>query len=180
MRGLGIVVAALLGIGMLAAPAAAQDEEPLENRRPPKVIGEQRFTQVVRATKGRWASPPSRVRYQWLRGGKPIPGATHARYRFVPRDVGRSIRVQVTAFAPGFSRGTATSPRTGWVKHRVDVRRTVRYSVRTRGKIVASVKDFRRLAQQTYEDPRGWRAKGVRFVPVARGGAFTLWLAAAG
>ena len=167
--------------GMLAAPAAgAQDEEPLENRRPPKVIGEQRFTQVVRATKGRWASPPSRVRYQWLRGGRPIPGATHARYRFVPRDVGRSIRVQVTAFASGFSRGTATSPRTGWVKHRVDVRRTVRYSVRTRGKIVASVKDFRRRAQQTYEDPRGWRAKGVRFVPVARGGAFTLWLAAAG
>ena len=56
----------------------------------------------------------------------------------------------------------------------------MRYSVRTRGTIVASVGEFRRLAQQTYEDPRGWRAKGVRFVPVARGGSFTLWLAAAG
>ncbi|HET9420066.1 MAG TPA: DUF3152 domain-containing protein, partial [Nocardioides sp.] len=65
------------------------------------------------------------------------------------------------------------------VQHRVDVRRTVRYRVRTRGSIVADVKEFRRLAQQTYEDPRGWRAKGVRFVPVAKGGSFTLWLAAA-
>ena len=119
------------------------------------------------------------MKYQWLRSGKPIPGATKERYRFVSRDVGRSIRVQVTAFDRPRA-GTATSPRTGLVKHRVDVRRTVRYSVRTRGHIVASVKDFRRLAQQTYEDPRGWRAKGVRFVPVARGGAFTLWLAAAG
>ncbi len=171
--------------GMLASPAvapaaSAQDEDPLENRHLPTVIGEQRFTQDVRATKGRWSSPPSKVRYQWLRSGTPIPGATKPRYRFLPRDVGHSIRVQVTAFAPGHAPGTATSPRTGLVKHRVDVRRTVRYSVRTRGRIVTSVKEFRRLAQQTYEDPRGWRAKGVRFLPVARGGAFTLWLAAAG
>lgn len=180
MRGLGVLVAAVLGIGVLAAPAAAAQEEPLENRRPPRVIGEQRFTEVVRATKGGWSSPPSKVRYQWLRSGQPIPGATHARYRFVPGDVGHSIRVQVTASAPAYTPGTATSPKTGRVKHRVDVHRTVRYSVRTRGKIVASMQDFRRLAQETYEDPRGWRAKGVRFVPVARGGAFTLWLAAAG
>lgn len=174
-------MSALLALGgVLAAPAAAAREEPLENRHLPTVVGEQRYTQVVRATKGRWSKPPSTVQYQWLRNGKPIAGATKERYRFVPQDVGHSVRVRVTAFRPGHTPGTATSPRTGLVKHRVDVRRTVRYSVRTRGEIVASVKDFRRLAQQTYEDPRGWRAKGVRFVPVARGGAFTLWLAAAG
>ena len=159
--------------------ASPQAEDPLENRRPPRVIGVQRYTRVVTATPGRWSAEPTRVRYQWLRAGRPIDGATRPRYRFVPRDVGHSIRVQVTAMAPGHSPGTATSPRTGRVQHRVDVRRTVRYSVRTRGRIVASVKEFRRLAQQTYGDPRGWRAKGVRFLPVKRGGSFTLWLAAA-
>jgi Protein of unknown function (DUF3152) len=139
----------------------------------------QRYGQVVRATPGRWAAEPIRVRYQWLRAGKPIKGATHQRYRFAPQDVGLSIRVQVTARAPGTTPGTATSPRAGLVRHRVEVKRTVTYSVRTRGHIVSSLKKFRLQAQQTYEDPRGWRGKGVRFVPVARGGSFTLWLAAA-
>ena len=166
--------------GLLVSPTAAAEPDPLENRHPPLVKGIQRYGQVLRATPGRWEVEPTRVRYQWLRAGKPIAGATGRRYRIAPRDVGVGVRVQVTARAPGYSPGTALSPRAGLVKHRVDVRRTVKYSVRTRGKIVASVKDFRRLAQQTYEDPRGWRAKGVRFVPVARGGAFTLWLAAAG
>ena len=62
---------------------------------------------------------------------------------------------------------------------RVDVRRTVRYSVRTRGRMSADVPQFRRLAQQTYDDPRGWRGAGIRFVPVRRGGSFTLWLSTA-
>ena len=155
------------------------ERPPLDNRHPPTVVGEQRFGQVLRATAGRWAEPPTKVRYQWLRSGRPIKGATRPRYRIAPRDVGRSLRVQVTAVAPGHAPGVATSPRTGPVRHRVDVRRTVRYSVRTKGRITTSVKEFRRQAQQTYDDPRGWRAKGVRFVPVRKGGAFTLWIAAA-
>ena len=152
---------------------------PLVDRRPPRVVGVQRFTHVVTAEPGRWSADPRRVRYQWLRSGRPIRGATAPRYRFAPRDVGRSIRVRVSVAVPGHRPGVATSARTGPVRHRVDVRRTVRYAVRTRGHVTASVREFRRLAQQTYADPRGWRAKGVRFVPVRRGGAFTLWLAAA-
>jgi hypothetical protein len=42
------------------------------------------------------------------------------------------------------------------------------------------VKAFRRLAQETYDDPRGWRAGGVQFRRVRRGGDFTLVLAAPG
>ena len=163
-----------------SAPTAKVVRAPLRNRRPPTVVGVQRYTRTVTATTGRWSAEPTRLRFQWLRSGRPIPGATGAHYRLSHVDVGRSLRVRVTATAPGRTRAAATSPRTGRVLHRVDVRRTVRYSVRTRGHIVASVKEFRRLAQQTYDDPRGWRAKGVRFVPVAKGGAFTLWLAAAG
>ncbi|UMG91650.1 DUF3152 domain-containing protein [Nocardioides sp. TF02-7] len=59
------------------------------------------------------------------------------------------------------------------------MRRTVRYSVRAKGPVSASMRVFRRLAQETYDDPRGWRAKGVRFVQVERGGRFTLWLSVA-
>lgn len=62
----------------------------------------------------------------------------------------------------------------------IPVRRRVTYSVATRGRITASVAVFRRLAQETFADPRGWRAGGVQFRRVRRGGDFTLVLAAAG
>jgi hypothetical protein len=56
----------------------------------------------------------------------------------------------------------------------------VTYSVTTRGRITTSLKVFRRQAQETFDDPRGWRAEGVEFRRVRRGGSFTLVLAAAG
>ena len=59
-------------------------------------------------------------------------------------------------------------------------RRVVPYSVTTRGAVPASMEVFRRQAQETYDDPRGWRAGGVRFRRVRRGGDFTLVLASAG
>jgi hypothetical protein len=62
----------------------------------------------------------------------------------------------------------------------VPVSRRVTYSVTTRGRVSAPMKVFRRQAQQTFDDPRGWRAAGVQFRRVRRGGDFTLVLAAAG
>ena len=61
----------------------------------------------------------------------------------------------------------------------IPVRRHVTYSVITRGAITTSVEDFRRQAQETFDDPRGWRYGGVKFRRVRRGGDFTLVLAAA-
>jgi len=61
----------------------------------------------------------------------------------------------------------------------VPVSRRVTYSVRTRGRVTASMKVFRRQAQETFDDPRGWRAAGVQLRRVRRGGDFTLVLAAA-
>jgi len=58
-------------------------------------------------------------------------------------------------------------------------RREVTYSVITRGVITASMKVFRRQAQETYDDQRGWRGGGVQFRRVRRGGDFTLVLASA-
>src|SRR5688500_6379491 len=56
----------------------------------------------------------------------------------------------------------------------VPVSRRVTYSVTTRGRVTAPMKVFRRQAQQTFDDPRGWRAAGVQFRRVRRGGDFTL------
>jgi hypothetical protein len=60
--------------------------------------------------------------------------------------------------------------------------RVIRYSVRVRGEIGRKTRrEFRVLAQETYDDPRGWSGKrpGLRFKQVKRGGAFTLWLSRA-
>lgn len=163
-----------------SAPTARVARATLRNRERPTVTGTLRFGRTVRADAGRWSTRPTRVRYQWLRAGRPIPGATGRRYPISWRDVGRPLRVQVQVRAPGHSWATARSRLRGRVDHRVAVRRTVTYHVETRGRITANLKTFRRLVQQTYDDPRGWRGGGVRFRQVGSGGAFTVVLAEAG
>ena len=110
--------------------------------------------------------------------GRPVDGATGRRYDLAPADVGTKVRVVVTAAAEGFEPAAVVS-RPRKVKYRVDRRRTVTYHVETRGRISASMKEFRREAQQTYDDPRGWRNGGVQFRRVGKGGDFTLVLAEA-
>lgn len=151
----------------------------LRNKVAPSVNGILRFTHTVRARPGRWSTTPTRVRYQWYRSGREIAGATGQRYAFAPRDVGRHVRVRVEVKAPGYRASKRISPRGERVAHRLDVRRTVRYHVETRGAITTSLIEFRRQAQQTYGDPRGWRGAGIRFREVASGGSFTLVLAEA-
>ena len=151
---------------------------PLANTERPKARGVARFTRTLRAHPGRWSPQRTTTTYQWLRDGRPIKGATGRRYELAPRDVGTKVRVVVTAAADGYEPATAWS-RPRRVKYRVDQRRVVRYHVETRGRVTASMKEFRRQAQQTFDDPRGWRNGGVEFRRVARGGAFTLVLAEA-
>jgi hypothetical protein len=71
-----------------------------------------------------------------------------------------------------------TAPAEAHVAERAE-RREVTYSVITRGHITASMEVFRRQAQETYDDERGWRGGGVEFRRVRRGGDFTLVLASA-
>lgn len=145
----------------------------------PTVRGVARYTHTLTVDPGRYRGTPSRVRLEWLRDGEPIAGATGRRHPIAPDDVGHRVRVRVTASAPGYRPFTITSDPTARARHRVDVRRRVTYSVTTRGRVTASLRTFRRLAQQTYDDPRGWRARGVEFRRVAKGGSFTLVLAEA-
>ena len=102
-----------------SAQTTAVQRVRLKNKRRPQVSGEQRFTQSVRATSGRWSPQPTRTSYQWLRSGKPIKGATNQRYTFAPGDVDKRIRVRVTVKAPGYRPTSKSSAKTDRVAHRV-------------------------------------------------------------
>jgi len=166
------------GTATSAATAPVQ-KATLAAKRGQKIAGEARWTHTLVARPGKYTAKPSKVTYQWLHGKTPIGGATGRKYEIRPEDVGARLRVQLTVLAPGYQPLQLVTRPTAVVRHRIDVRRTVRYHVETRGRITTSLKEFRAQAQQTYEDPRGWRAAGIRFVPVKSGGAFTLVLAQA-
>jgi hypothetical protein len=114
----------------------------------------------------------------WVRDRRAIAGQTGRRHRIAVADVGHRVGLRVTARRTGYAPLVVTSatPRVG---HRTPVRHSVTYHVETRGRISADVAAFKRLAQATYDDPRGWRGGGVAFRRVARGGDLTLVLAEA-
>jgi hypothetical protein len=144
-----------------------------------KVVGEARFTRTLDARAGSWSVKPTRVAYQWLRFGEPIAGATKRRHPVAVEDVGTRLRVDITVKAPGYQALTVRTGATRKVRHRVDVRRVVRYHVETRGRLTTSLRTFVAQAQQTLDDPRGWRGAGIEFRRVARGGSMTLVLSEA-
>ena len=162
---------------VVSAPTPRVRKATLTNRQRPTITGERRFGSVLRATPGRWSSAPDVLRYRWWRDGSPVRGARGQTYRIAPGDVGHRVKVSVRAEKAGYTYRRASSPPTAALAHRRDVHRAVTYHVETRGKTVASLALFKRLAQQTYADARGWRGAGVSFRRVARGGSFTLVLA---
>ena len=145
----------------------------------PKVEGVRRWGRVLSVKPGTWAPTATSSRYQWLRGGRAIAGATGVRYTLRVADVGQRISVRVTASRAGYADGVVTSARTGAIGHRVPVRKKFTYSIATRGRITADLEQFAELTAASYADPRGWRSAGYRFTRVARGGDFTLVLASA-
>jgi hypothetical protein len=172
---LSVSVAADDGLGdtgtATSAPTAPVQSATMTAKRQ-RVLGVARFTHSLKARPGRFSSPDPTVTYTWP------DGSNERTYRIRPQDVGTKVVLRMRATAPGYEPLTVVVT-SATVRHRVDVRRTVRYHVETRGRITASLREFRTQAQQTYDDPRGWRAAGIRFVPVAKGGAFTLVLSQA-
>src|SRR5690349_17299562 len=115
----------------------------------------------------------------WVRDGRPIKGETGRSHALGLKDFDHRVGLRITARRPGYVPLTVTSA-TPLVRHRMAVKHSVTYHVETRGRITADVATFKRLAQATYDDPRGWRGGGVAFRRVARGGDLTLVLAEAG
>ncbi len=175
-----VAILLVLSLVLLAAPArAVVDLPPLTNTAAPAISGTAKEGQVLRAHPGRWTPQRTETRYRWFRDGEAIARAHDRTYRLTALDVATRITVEVRVRADGYAWTAFASESTAKVDYRIPVRRRVTYDVTTRGRITTSVATFKRQAQETYADARGWRAGGIAFRQVARGGDFTLVLAAA-
>jgi 5-hydroxyisourate hydrolase-like protein (transthyretin family) len=79
----------------------------------PTISGTAQVGASLTATTGTW-NPATELSfaYRWLVNGDPVSGATEASYVPVPGDVGKTVRVEVTASRSGYAAGTATSAAT--------------------------------------------------------------------
>lgn len=162
----------------LSAPTAGVQPGAFASTSEPTITGKRRWGRTLKGWPGTWNPTPTTVRYQWLRDGKAIRGATRRTYELTVADFGARITFRVVAARAHYRNGV-TSAQTKRIGHRVAVRKRFSYSISTRGRITTDVAQFARLAAQTYADPRGWRSAGYKFRRVARGGHFTLVLAEA-
>nr|WP_246322157.1 M4 family metallopeptidase [Nocardioides panzhihuensis] len=83
---------------------------------PPTISGSARVGYTLTATKGSWSPTATTVKYQWLRNGVAISGATASTYKLTGSDHTKEIRVRVTAYAsswpaanPGVRASAATA-----------------------------------------------------------------------
>lgn len=97
-----------------AKPAAATQ---LRATRSPVVRGATRKGAILRASAGQYNRRPVTVRYQWLRNGRAISGATSSAYRVKKADVRKHLSVRVTASGNG-NQVRAQSARTATVRAR--------------------------------------------------------------
>ena len=164
-------------VSVTSAPTAPVAAATLLTTKRPTVTGTARYGRKLTGHTGSFSRKVDGLDYRWLRDDRPISGATGRHYTVRSADVGARITFRVTARRAGFTPVAAVS-RAKNVKQRA-VRKVVRYSVTTRGNVKASLSTFKRLAQETYDDPRGWRAMGVAFKRVSSGGDFTLVLSQA-
>ena len=67
-----------------------------------RMEGTSRVGNWLTATTPTGFTPAPKLRYQWLRNGKPISGATARRYKLVAADNGKNISVSVTAYQTGY------------------------------------------------------------------------------
>lgn len=76
-----------------------------------KTSGVPRVGKRLRATSGSWTPAPSRIRFQWLRDGRPIKRATAASYRLKRADRAHRISVRITAQRSDYRAAVATTRR---------------------------------------------------------------------
>ncbi len=75
----------------------------------PRLTGTPRVGATVKAAAGTWSPRPVPMRYQWLRDGLPIGGATRSAYKITVTDLGKLIAVTVTGQKAGYTAAARTS-----------------------------------------------------------------------
>lgn len=74
-----------------------------------KVTGTAKVGKKLKAKTAKWGPKPVKVRYRWLRNGKPIKGATKATYKVKKADRRKVIKVRVTVKKPKYLTVVKTS-----------------------------------------------------------------------
>ena len=75
----------------------------------PKVTGTYKVGKKIKAVVGTVTPSGVTVKYQWLRNGKKIKGATKATYKLLAADKGKKVSVKVTYSKAGYSTVVKTS-----------------------------------------------------------------------
>jgi cell wall-associated NlpC family hydrolase len=103
--GLFIILALLMElVGLPGATAAGALSAPV-----PSVTGAAKVGARLTAVPGRWGPAPVTLRYQWLRAGLAIPGATAATYIGTHADRGKTLSVRVAGSKTGYTSVARTS-----------------------------------------------------------------------
>ncbi|WP_235734890.1 hypothetical protein [Nocardioides alcanivorans] len=82
----------------------------------PRVSGKATVGKKLTAKPGAWQPKKVKFSYQWLRGGKPIKGATKKTYKLKAADRKKRIQVKVTGKLGGYKTVTKASGKTAKVK----------------------------------------------------------------
>jgi surface antigen len=75
----------------------------------PSVTGTPKVGSTLNATAGMWSPSDVTLKYQWLRDGVIITGATKTSYTLTADDVGRAMTISVTGSKSGLASRTASS-----------------------------------------------------------------------
>jgi serine protease len=104
------------GAGLLDATAAlaalpeAPPPAPALSAGSAAVQGDAAVGRTLTADEGTWVPAPEAFKYQWTRGGTPIPLATGRSYTATRLDALQDLRVVVTGSKPGYAAASSTSP----------------------------------------------------------------------
>ena len=90
--------------------------------KPPVITGSVRLGKTVSVAPGEHTPSGAAMRYQWLRDGKVITGATGRSHRVSTGDLGHRLTARVTLSAAGYTTRTVTTAQTGWAKATSSVR----------------------------------------------------------
>jgi hypothetical protein len=98
----GVLLSATLWILIGVAAASAAPSAPPVNIDPPTITGTPRVGEALAADRGTWDNAPTSFRYRWLRCNERgnscvLLAADGQTYRLGQADVGRTVRVRVTA-----------------------------------------------------------------------------------
>jgi protocatechuate 3,4-dioxygenase beta subunit len=95
-------------IGTVSAPMTLSDVVPTATV-VPVITGQTAVDAVVTASAGTWSVSGVTLKYQWLRDGSPILGATTPTYRITSKDYASELSVQVSASKKYYSTGIGVS-----------------------------------------------------------------------